>query len=75
MEFRINNKMKTRLCSYEKCGERRVHWEQPETPRGQQKIEVPDDFPEDRKVFCSITCACMSGHYSIKTGWIEKEIG
>lgn len=50
-----------RPCSYALCGDRRIHWETPDEPRGTQYVEVPDDYPVDRPVYCSITCSVMDG--------------
>ena len=60
-----------RYCSYDKCGDRRVHWERPFTPRGPQKIMVPDDYTGTRQ-YCSFECAIYDGAYSVQKGWIEK---
>lgn len=49
--------MKKVKCSGPGCSERRCHHEFPDKPRGIQWIEVPDDFPEDGKAYCSIDCA------------------
>lgn len=65
--------MKKRLCDYKDCGSRRVHYERPDIQRGTQTIEVPDDFPDEKKAFCSIECACYAGYYSVTKGWINKE--
>ena len=65
--------MKKVNCSYEYCGERRRHWCDPDTPRGTQKVEVPDDFDDNKEAFCSLDCAIMAGRFSVKTGWKEKE--
>lgn len=53
--------MKQIECGYTECGSRRAHWQNQDTHRGVQLIEVPDDYPEDKKAYCSITCAVMSG--------------
>ncbi len=58
--------MKTRLCSYPKCNERRVHHEQPDEMRAHQTVELPDGHEEDDPYYCSITCACMDGWMSIR---------
>lgn len=50
-----------RACSYIDCGSRRRHHEDQDTPRGTQTVEVPDDYPADRQVWCSLTCAAMGG--------------
>jgi hypothetical protein len=32
-------------CHYSGCGDRRRHWCDPYTPRGQQQVEVPLSVP------------------------------
>ena len=59
-------------CGYKDCGNRRVHHERQDTPRGTQYIDVPDDFKGD-VAYCSITCACMAGAYNVNTGWVTKD--
>lgn len=54
--------MKQIPCSYHACGERRVHYEHPDVPRGPQTVEVLDDFIG--KAYCSIECAAYDGHFS-----------
>lgn len=49
-------------CQYKNCGDRRVHWMMPDTPRGTVKT--------DGYAFCSMTCALMSGFLSMKDGWM-----
>lgn len=61
--------MKKVKCSYEGCSNRRSHFESQEDGRPHQMIEVPDDFPEDGKAYCSIECACYAGDYSVRSGW------
>jgi hypothetical protein len=56
--------MKKVDCSYSKCGDYRVHHEKPDIARGQQKIEVPDDFIG--KAYCSCTCAILDGAMSLR---------
>ena len=58
--------MKIRDCCYEKCGERRVHHERQDEPRGTMQIEVEDDYPDDKPVFCSYTCGLMAGAFSLR---------
>lgn len=49
-------------CNESSCQGHRVHWCDPDTPRGPQMVEVPDDWPKDRPAFCSMTCAIMGGY-------------
>jgi len=73
--------MKLVECSYRKCGKRRRHWQEPDTPRGHQLIKVGDD--QEDAMFCSITCACMAGAMSVrsdapkckKCGWLLDYVG
>jgi hypothetical protein len=37
-------------------------------------VDVPDGT-NPKRVFCSITCACMAGAYNVNTGWIEDKDG
>jgi len=55
-----------RPCCFERCGERRIHHERPHEPRGTQYFEVPDDYPIDKPVYCSLTCAISAGAISLK---------
>ena len=64
--------MKRLPCKHEKCGERRVHHDRPDTPRGVRFVDVPDDFTEDDPVFCSITCAVLDGWMSLKYETYEE---
>ncbi len=50
-----------RLCSYDKCGERRIHHESPDKMRPHRTIEVDDNYPESDPCFCSMTCAISAG--------------
>jgi hypothetical protein len=43
----------------ETCRSRRVHWDEPNTPRGPQFVPMPDGH--EGPVYCSITCAVMDG--------------
>ena len=52
--------MKKVKCSGPGCSSRRAHHESDE-PRGTQWIEVPDDFPDGKKAYCSIECAAYDG--------------
>ena len=61
--------MKTRDCDNPRCGDRRVHHDMPDTPRGQRQLVLPDDYPDNKVCFCSITCACEAGYYNVRTGW------
>jgi hypothetical protein len=57
-------------CKYEKCGGRRVHWQDPETPRGRVMLKVDDDVEFQ---YCSVNCACYDGAFSVTKGWLNKE--
>ncbi len=59
-----------RPCDYIDCGDRRAHHEMPDTTRGTRLVDVPDDYPAEKRVYCSITCACMAGAYNVRTGWL-----
>lgn len=52
--------MRRLLCAGVGCAERRRHHEDPDTPRGPQYVDVPDDF-EGERAFCSLTCAATAG--------------
>jgi hypothetical protein len=56
-----------RLCVAYGCQQQRRHHEDPETERGPQFVEVPDDYPADRPVYCSMTCAMLSGAFKQET--------
>jgi len=62
------------ICPAPGCWDRRVHHEQQDTPRGAQRIDVPEDWTPDMGIaFCSLTCAAMAGlrpiNISKGTGW------
>ena len=61
--------MKTIPCGNPSCSERRIHHERPDEMRPQQQCEVPDDY--QGLSFCSISCACMAGYYSVTKGWLK----
>ena len=46
------------------CEQRRIHFEQPDTPRGKQYIEVEDDY--EKPAYCSLTCAIEHGAIRIR---------
>ena len=50
--------MTTTVCAYAHCGDRRVHYEAPDTPRGPQ--------PTDGYRYCSITCAVLDGAIQLR---------
>ena len=59
--------MKKKLpCKNPECGNRRIHYERQDEPRGTQYIEVSEGTTENDPVFCSITCACMDGWMTVK---------
>lgn len=53
--------MQLRICDAKSCSDRRIHHERPNEARGPQMVEVSDELPVDKKVYCSITCALLSG--------------
>lgn len=59
-------------CSYEGCGERRIHHERPDEPRGKVLVEVPDGH--DDETYCSITCAAMDGYFDREKKAMEKAL-
>ena len=61
--------MKQIPCGNPDCGERRINWDNQDEKRGTRMIEVPDDFVG--KTFCSITCACVAGYFSVRSGWVK----
>jgi hypothetical protein len=61
--------MKKILCGNTTCWQRRPHHESEEDTRPHQLVEVPYEYTG--KVFCSITCACYAGYYSVTKGWIK----
>jgi hypothetical protein len=64
--------VKPRPCDNASCGGRRRHHED-DTPRGRQTVEVPDDYPNEKPVFCSLTCAAQAGYWSATKGWLKRE--
>jgi len=56
-------------CSCSSCSSKEV-WTKPDTPRGVQLVEVPDDHVGP--AYCSITCAVLDGAMSLKN---HKEKG
>jgi len=52
-------------CCYPDCGDRRIHHDCQDVPRGHQSVEVHLDAPEDAPVFCSLTCAISDGYMSL----------
>jgi hypothetical protein len=61
--------MKKIPCGNPDCDQRRVRWDMQEEMRQHQTVEVADDHVG--KAFCSITCACVAGYYSVRSGWIK----
>lgn len=51
-------------CNFDGCAGRRVHHENPDTPRGLQTIEV--DYEYDGPYFCCMTCAMLAGFQSVR---------
>ncbi len=64
--------MKTILCAYDYCAERNTHWMDEEIGKigPHRSIEVTDEYLGVS--FCSITCACMAGYYSVTKGWLRN---
>jgi len=60
-------------CCYPECGNRRVHWERQDEPRGTQSVDVDIDTPDDAPVFCSFTCAISDGWMSLAFESPENE--
>lgn len=58
--------MKKIVCPAPGCQGRRKHWCDPDTPRGCQMVEVPDDWPEGKPAYCSMTCAIASGFMTLE---------
>ena len=65
--------MKNVVCSSEGCQLRRVHWCAPDTTRGKQMVEVPDDWPVNRPAFCSMTCSLEHGYTTLE--YVEPGTG
>lgn len=62
-----------RPCSYKECSFRRAHYERQDTARGIQYVEVPDDYPFEKKQYCSFTCAIMDGSMKLNTNSKKEE--
>lgn len=60
---------KTVKCSYDECWERRPHHERPDETRRHRTFEVSKNYTG--RSYCSITCACLDGWYSVTEGWIR----
>lgn len=56
--------MKQVPCAYSACGDRRIHHEDPDTPRGTQLVKVPDGHRGP--AFCSITCSMLAERFTIR---------
>ena len=61
--------MKKIPCGNPSCDQRRIHYEMQDRMRPHQEIEVADDY--NGKAFCSITCACIAGYFSVRSGWVK----
>jgi hypothetical protein len=46
-----------RKCSYSGCSDRRVHHERPYERRQHILVDAPEDWPEEKPVYCSIECS------------------
>lgn len=53
--------MKKVVCPADGCQSRRIHHERQDESRGPQMVQVPDDWPEGRPAYCSMSCALMDG--------------
>ena len=60
-------------CSYSLCHTRRPHHERPDEERGTQWVEVPDDHPPEKPVYCSMTCAIMDGAMTLRPKQEESD--
>lgn len=58
--------MKEIVCPAPGCQGYRKHWCDPDTSRGPQIVEVPDDWPEGKPAFCSMTCALYAGYMTLE---------
>lgn len=67
--------MKQIPCSNPTCSDRRVHHERPFEKRPHVMIEVSDDWDGKPYMFCSYECACYSGKFHIRHGWIHDQPG
>jgi hypothetical protein len=65
----MSEETKKILCGNSKCSHYRIHHERPDEMRPQRKVEVKREY--SGKAFCSITCACLAGYYSITKGWLK----
>jgi hypothetical protein len=59
-------------CKFPRCGERRIHHDRPDEPRGTQLVEVPDTTSEYDPVFCSYTCAIADGWMCLRYETAEE---
>lgn len=68
--------MKKVKCGNEKCSGMKQYYDidlEDWVNRKHQMVEVPDDFDERKKVFCSFTCACWAGYMTMnKKHFLEK---
>lgn len=62
--------MKEIKCFYDRCGDRRIHHERPDTPRPHRTAKVPDDYVVHKPWYCSYECAILDGAYSVTKGWL-----
>ena len=58
--------MKKVVCPSRGCQDRRQNWSNPDTPRGPQMVEVPDDWAEGKPAYCSMTCALIAGFMTLE---------
>lgn len=75
--------MKTILCSYKHCGryharydllEDGEYFEDSDFAQTRFSWQVPDDFLNDKRVYCSIECACLAGDFSVTDGFKDENV-
>ena len=60
-------------CRNPLCWERRRHYEDQDTPRGQQAVETDIQLSPEDPAFCSFTCAIMDGWMTVKYSTKEED--
>lgn len=63
--------MKKRPCAEPSCVNK-INWTT-DQPRGVVFVEVADDYPDDKPVFCSFECAAYAGYFDLRKGWIKEK--
>ncbi len=69
--MRVREGYKKQQCNGPHCTSRRVHHERPDTPRGVQYVEVPEDY--SGPAFCSISCQIIWQGTNKKEIWTLKK--